>query len=260
MIDDRIRIAQLSDIHVGPTEDLVQNIDVRANFIKALDAIRGKSIDVVVISGDVAADHAEPGAYEWVSQIMSKYPIPYVVMGGNHDKISTMSKYFELGSDLKNGMLYFKRELKGHHLFFLDSSTNEVQTEQLSWLEKEAAKVPGEVLVFMHHPPAICGCKFMDAKYPLNNIDEVRACFRKIPNLHNIFVGHYHTEKFLVQDGKNIHLTPSTFMQIDTRTTGFRMEHASPGWRIIDWSDGRLDTEVHYALESPVETSGPSIF
>lgn len=260
MIEERLRIAQISDIHIGPTDDLVQNIDVRANFLKCLDAVRGKAIDLVVLSGDIAADRAEPGAYEWVAGIMKDFPIPWVVMGGNHDKISTMQKYFDLEADLKNGMLYFKREIKGHKLFFLDSSTNKVDSEQLQWLQKEAAQTEDEVMMFMHHPPAICGCLFMDTKYPLRNIDEVRAAFKKIHNMHNIFVGHYHAEKFIVQDGKNIHLTPSTFMQIDTRTPNFRMEHSSPGWRIIDWYNGRLDTEVHYALDAPEVVAGPSIF
>lgn len=260
MADDRIRIAQVSDIHIGPTEGLVQDIDVRANFLKTLNAILEKAVDLVVISGDIAADRAEPEAYEWVASVLKEYPLPYVLMGGNHDRISTMAEFFEFGDDLKNGMLYFKRELKGHHLFFLDSSTNVVQTEQLHWLRDEAAKVEGEVLLFIHHPPAISGCVFMDNKYPLQNIDEVRRILKQIPNLHNIFVGHYHAEKFVVQDGKNIHLTPSTFMQIDTRTPFFRMEHTMPGWRIIDWYDGRLDTEVHYALEAPPASNGPSIF
>lgn len=260
MIENRIRIAQISDIHIGATDDPVQNIDVRANYLKALDAIRNKSIDLVVLSGDIAYDRAEPGAYEWVASVMKDYPLPWCVMGGNHDKISTMEKYFDFGEDLKNGMLYFKRVIKGHHLFFLDSSTNVVQEEQLVWLQKEAAKTEDEVMLFVHHPPAISGCIFMDTKYPLQNIEQVRVALRKIPNLRNIFVGHYHAEKLIVQDGKNIHLTPSTFMQIDTRTPHFRMEHSSPGWRIIDWYNGRLDTEVHYALEAPEVLPGPSIF
>ena len=260
MIEDRIRIAQLTDIHVGPTEELVQNIDVRANFLKTLDAIRGKAIDFLVISGDLAADKAEPGAYEWVASILRKYSIEWVVMGGNHDKISTMAHYFDFGDDLKNGKLYYKRVIKGHHLFFLDSSTNRIHTEQLDWLKHECAKVKDEVMLFIHHPPAICDCLFMDTMYPLRNIDEVRETLREIHNLHNIFVGHYHTEKFIVQDGKNIHLTPSTMMQIDTRASHFRMEHTRPGWRIIECYKGRLDTEVHYALEAPEVVPGPSIF
>ena len=100
----------------------------------------------------------------------------------------------------------------------------------------------------------------MDTKYPLKNIEEVRETFRSIPNLNNVFVGHYHTEKLIVQDGINIHLTPSTFMQIDTRTPNFRMEHSSPGWRIIDSYNGRLDTEEHYGITAPERPSGPSIF
>jgi len=260
MADDRLRIAQVSDIHIGPTEQPVQVIDVRANFLKTLETILEKAVDLVVISGDIAADRAEPEAYQWVANVLKDYPLPYVLMGGNHDRVSTMAKFFDLKNDLKNGMLYFKRELKGKHLFFLDSSTNVVPVEQLHWLRDEAAKIDEEILLFLHHPPAICGCEFMDTKYPLKNIDEVRRVFKQIPNLHNIFVGHYHAEKFVVQDGKNIHLTPSTFMQIDTRTPFFQMEHTSPGWRIIDWYDGRLDTEVHYGLEAPPVSTGPSIF
>jgi Icc protein len=261
MIADHIRIVQISDIHVGPTEDPVQNIDARGNFLKVLDGVRNKAIDLVVLSGDIAADQAEPGAYEWVAKIMKNFPLPWIVMGGNHDKISTMAKYFDLGEDLKNGMLYFKRKIKGHHLFFLDSSTNKIQSEQLAWLKKECSLLEDEeALLFIHHPPAICGCHFMDTKYPLLNIDEVRKTLRSIHNIHNIFVGHYHTEKFIVQDGKNIHLTPSTMMQIDTKTPNFHMEHTRPGWRIIELYNGRLDTEVHYALDTPEASSGPSIF
>lgn len=260
MLDDRIRIAQVSDIHIGPTDEPVQDINVRANFLKTLDSILEKAVDLVVISGDIAYDKAEPESYAWVASVLKNYPLPYVLMGGNHDRISTMAEFFPIHDDIHNGQLYFKRVLKGHHLFFLDSSTNVVPEEQLHWLRDEAAKVDSEILLFLHHPPAISGCEFMDTKYPLNNIAEVRRYLKQIPNLHNIFVGHYHAEKFVVQDGKNIHLTPSTFMQIDTRTPFFRMEHTSPGWRIIDWYDGRLDTEVHYGLEAPPVGTGPSIF
>lgn len=255
-----IRIAQISDIHIGGTPDPVQDIDVRSNFLKALDAIRQKEIDLLVISGDLAAEDGEDGAYAWVAETMANFPIPWVVMGGNHDRVSTMAKYLDISRDLKNGILYFKREIRGRHLFFLDSSTNYIQTEQLDWLYQEVSSVPEEVLLFIHHPPALCSCLFMDTRHPLRNIEEVRATLRSLPNIHSIFVGHYHTEKVIVQDFKTIHLTPSTMMQIDTRSPGFCVEHVRPGWRIIEWGPDRLETEVHYALEAPENPSATHIF
>jgi len=255
-----IRIAQISDIHIGGTLEPVQDIDVRANFLKALHGIAGKNIDLIVLSGDLAAEDGEEGAYAWVAEIMANITVPWVVMGGNHDRISAMAKYFNLKDDLKNGMLYFSRVIKGRSLFFLDSSSNYVADEQLDWLYRNASMITDEVLLFMHHPPALCGCLFMDTRHPLRNIEDVRATLRSLPNIHNVFVGHYHTEKLVVQDYKNIHLTPSTFMQIDTQTPGFRVEHVRPGWRIIEWNQSRLETEVHYALEAPENPSATRIF
>ena len=49
-------------------------------------------------------------------------------------------------------------------------------------------------------------------------------------------------------------------MQIDTHAPSFRMEHVRPGWRIIDWGLDRMDTEVHYILETPQNADSTSIF
>lgn len=260
MLNDLVKIAQISDIHIGPDTSLVQGIDVRANFLNTLDIVQSNDIDLIVLSGDIAVDEAEAEAYAWVAQVLENVKKPWVIMAGNHDDISVMNRYLHIADDVVDNMLFFKRVIKGRHIFFLDSSTNQVQTAQLDWLKREAANIKEEIMLFMHHPPAICGCNFMDTKYPLRNIDEVRAAFSEINNLNHIFVGHYHTEKFIVQDGKNIHLTPSTMMQIDVNEPEFKIEHVSPGWRYISWSGSRMDTEVHYLIDGPKPHTANSIF
>jgi Icc protein len=102
------------------------------------------------------------------------------------------------------------------------------------------------VLLFVHHPPLLCGCQFMDSHYPLQNREEVWTQLQCLPAIEHIFCGHYHTDTTVVRDGKQIHVTPSTMMQIDRDTPTFAIAHTRPGWRIIEWSTRKVHTYVEY--------------
>jgi len=259
-LGNELKIGQITDTHVMGRDVLYQGIDVCGNFLAALDSVCAENPDLIVLSGDLAAEDAERDAYQWIREQMDGRKFPYVVMVGNHDRVEVMRDYYDIGEDIHNGKLYFHREIKGKHLFFLDSGNHILDDFQWKWMEEKLKDIDEEVLVFMHHPPAFSGHKFMDAKYALENIDETREWLSKFPQIRNIFVGHYHTEKFLIQDGKNIHITPSTAMQIDSHFETFKMEHIRPGWRMIEWNNGRIDTEVHYALERPTELDDKTFF
>ena len=60
-----LKIGQISDMHIGEDESLVQGIDVRANFRKAIESKSMKDLDLLVLSGDLANEDAEPGAYRY---------------------------------------------------------------------------------------------------------------------------------------------------------------------------------------------------
>jgi Icc protein len=245
---DKITIAQITDIHIGPEDKLYQNIDVRENFLATLAEVKKLKIDLLVISGDVAAECGEIEAYRWVKSAMQGFPFPWVLMGGNHDHVGRMNEVFGLSADMIDDKLYFERIIKNRHMLFLDSSTDYIDKTQLEWLKKRAAQIKEEILLFIHHPPGMCGCVFMDTRYPLQNIEETRKYLKEISNIKNIFVGHYHSERFVIQDGKNIHVTPSTMQQINAHNPKFEVEHTRPGYRIIIWGKESLDTEVHYIL------------
>jgi Icc protein len=241
------RIAQVSDLHIGPTADPVHGIDVRKQFVQVLEKLAEEAWDLLVLSGDLAADAGEIEAYQWLREVLQGFPCPYEVMMGNHDQLDTLRQVFALpAADIQDGMLYFSRPLGDKQLYFLDTASYVLPLRQVEWLRRHIESHSRDNLLFIHHPPVLCGCRFMDSQYPLRNIDEVWPLLRELPRLENIFCGHYHTAKTLSIDGKLIHVTPSTMMQIDAFSPRFAIQHTHPGWRVIEWNEDGLNTTARH--------------
>ena len=85
-----LKIGQISDIHIGESEEFVQGIDVRKNFLTALNSPSMKDLDLLVLSGDLANEDAEPGAYKYIAQVLEDYAKPWCIIPGNHDRIEVM--------------------------------------------------------------------------------------------------------------------------------------------------------------------------
>lgn len=238
------KIAQLSDPHIGNTEDLVQGIDVRENFKLALKEIIKEKCDLLVLSGDLA-DNAEIGSYEFIAKEMSSYTLPWCFIAGNHDDLGEMDKIFGIAKDFKEGEYYYKKEIANNTILFLDSSSNRISSKQLEWFEAEAQKIEKNFMLFMHHPPCKAGHRFMDAKYALENIEEVQLSFNKIDHLKFIFCGHYHSSLEAGFGNKKVFICPSSQMIIDEFTPYFCLKSSNPAWRIIECYSGELETKVH---------------
>ncbi len=244
------RILQLSDLHIGPDAQPVKGHDTRKKFLQVLERLSGEDWDLVVLSGDLAADQGEIEAYRWLRDTLERYlSYPYIVMAGNHDRVANMREVFDIPEQwVKGDQLYFCYELKGTPLYCLDTSDYQLPAAQLDWLVGEAAAREERGLLFIHHPPVLCGCRFMDSRYPLGNIDQAWPVLREIPQIEDIFCGHYHTAKTLSIDGKMIHLAPAIMMQIDPRSVKFAIQHTRPGWRIIEWNGEELYTTARHLV------------
>ena len=64
-----LKIGQISDIHIGNGEELVQGIDVCANFLKALNSDSMQNLDLLVLSGDLA-ENSQAAAYKHVASLL----------------------------------------------------------------------------------------------------------------------------------------------------------------------------------------------
>jgi Icc protein len=247
MMSNDLVIAQITDMHIGADNVNYRGINVRKQFLEVLPVLAKKPLDLLILSGDLAAVEGEPEAYAWIKKTLADFPVPYIVMAGNHDHAIRMKEAFDLpNNELSEGMLYFSRIINDRCLLFLDSSSCRVAKQQLDWLIEQRDEDQEPALLFIHHPPIKCGCPFMDEYHALQNIDETWQILKQLPKTKHIFCGHYHTEKTVNRNGKFIHLAPSTAFQIGTKTPEFAIEHTKPGWRIIEWIDKKVHTYVEY--------------
>jgi len=240
------RIGQITDIHLIVTNDEEDSLQSVNSFKKTLADAKRFELDLLVFSGDLT-EHSYKEEYDLFFELVKDYDRPWCFIAGNHDKSLDLEKYSPVPVMLKSGDYFYKKNVNGNLIFFLDSSSGIISKRQLEWLESEAKKEEGEVFLFVHHPPCHCGHLFMDSRYALKNWKEVGETLDRIPNLHSIFVGHYHSA-MEVPRGKHqmVYLTPATQMQLDPDSVDFHILSTVPGWRYIEYSGGKLSTQIRY--------------
>lgn len=83
----RMLIGQLSDPHVRPQGVLYQGVvDSNQALIDAIDHLLAmdRQPDVVVVTGDIV-DEGRAEEYAMARELLSRLPMPYLVIPGNHD-------------------------------------------------------------------------------------------------------------------------------------------------------------------------------
>ena len=89
-----LKIGQISDIHIGEDDSLVQGINVRKNFLHALNSEAMQDVDFLVLSGDLANINAEPGAYKFA--VKNKVPVlPVFITMTDSDKLGPDGFYIQ---------------------------------------------------------------------------------------------------------------------------------------------------------------------
>lgn len=243
------RIAQLTDLHIGETEEDVYGSPVRKQFLATINALKKQPLDALILSGDLAANAGEYDAYVWIKEQLKIFNCSIYLCLGNHDRLETLKQVFELNpNDCHDDGYYFNTKINGQTCLFLDTSPYFLSNQQMEWLQRQYLENKEEILLFMHHPPIYCGCTAMDNKYALKNISETWKVLKQLERIKYIFCGHYHSEKTVIKDGKTVFLTPSTMAQFDPLATDITISHRNPGWRIIEWDGETLQTSVEYSF------------
>lgn len=242
-----MRIAQLTDLHIGLADQDTNGVDVRAQFLRTLAAAVATQPDYLVVSGDLCYHVGDELIYGWIKNQLDQTQIPYYLIAGNHDDNALMIRCFGLQDLAPHGQLYYQTQLQQHPVLFLDTASYEMDPEQLQWLTQQLSSGPPiDRILFIHHPPALAGVPFMDEKYPLRNWHQVLATLSAYAGRLHVFCGHYHVDKTIGIANVQVYISPSTFFQIDDSINDFGVAHHKPGFRVIDWDGQTLVQGVRY--------------
>lgn len=241
-----MKLIQLTDLHLGREGEDTRGIDVRANFLKALELVEDHQPDALVISGDICYRAPELPIYNWMASQMERLSVPLEVIPGNHDDIDMMRQVFDIEKDIKPDGLYFTRTIAGENIVFLDSGPATMQAAQLDWLKEKLENNQKDLIIFIHHPPLLCNVPYMDNKHAFKSREEIQQVLLNHDHNLTIFTGHYHVEKTIRIKNLEINITPSTYFQISQETVDFSVDHKRPGFRIIEKAGEILGHHVVY--------------
>lgn len=242
-----MRIAFITDMHLGAEGECPEGVDVRQNFLDALASLTELKPSCLVIGGDICNTVGDRAIYEWVKKQIEDLAFPYYIIAGNHDDSAMMAEVFQLTHNLNQNELYYALPLEGRPTLFLDSSKGELSEGQWTWLrDYMKALRDTNVLIFMHHPPIPADVVFMDAHYAFRQADEFLELAKNQHCHITVVCGHYHVEKDVQRGNLLALLTPSTFYQLKQDTPVFSIDNYRIGLREINLTTHGTSSTVHY--------------
>jgi 3',5'-cyclic AMP phosphodiesterase CpdA len=183
-------IAHLSDPHLDGSEE------ARTRLRKITSYVRASSVDVVLVTGDLA-DHGLETEYAEVAGELS-VDVPVLVLPGNHDVSSPLRAGLKsfVDSPGDGHPVHQVREVGAARFVLVDSTVpgqnhGQLSDESLAWLDGVLLEpFDGPVFVAMHHPPLDLHHPVMD-QWMLQDRDAVAAVLTGKP-ITAILTGHVH--------------------------------------------------------------------
>ena len=242
-----MKLAFITDMHLGAEGERSQGVDVRQNFRRALDFVAGMKPNGLVLGGDICNGAGDRAIYEWVKKQVDQLPMPCYVIPGNHDDATMLARVFRNTHYLHGTELYYALPLEGRPVLFLDSSKGGLSAGQWTWLREylEALR-DNDVLIIMHHPPLPADVVFMDQTYPFGQSDKFLDLVRELPCHVTVICGHYHVDKVVQRGNLLALLSPSTYYQMQQNTPEFAIDHYRIGIREINLTTHGTTSTAHY--------------
>ena len=181
---------------------------------------------------------------------MGQYPFELKITLGNHDSFSNVRPYFHQRSVSDSELIYVDED-KLFKYIFLDTSSNGISPDQLSWLEEELS-TGKKILIFSHHP-------ILEIDTPVDKIggalkereiikERLRASKRDI----TIFCGHYHMDDETVDGNIRQFTTPAVSYQINKAASRVTIDKQSFGYRLITINEEAVSTQLVMMQKQPV--------
>ena len=244
-----LKLAHITDPHIGEEGELVNGLDSREKFRKTLEQLKTRDLHGIILTGDLAYPEGTKALYGWIRERLEEMDIPYLLTPGNHDKPHMMQEVFNLPNRDSKVILTGAVAMRGESLMFMDSSSERLTLNHKIWLARELNVQPDKSIMFIHHPPCRCGVPFMDDKYPYKTPDLFQSVIKESGKTLTLFCGHYHVEKTveLPESSMTVHITPPTIGCLDPYNENYTIVDPRTGWReIVIEKQEVLETNCYY--------------
>jgi len=265
-----IRIGQLSDTHFlepGEQPEGGFGYDIDAAFDAVLGDVEQASLDLIVVTGDVA-DHGRPDQYRIAADAFRRLPAPVVVTPGNHDQDAAYSAGMTDERITTGAAVTTPRTVDIENWCFLLVDTNAglmlddpdgpdgaridpdyhdrlwgnglLGTTEAEWIRDACATTEAEhVFVWQHHPVGTGnGAVGPTAAFEA----EWRDLLDSTTKIRGIGAGHTHMPRVADFHGCPVHVCPSLKANFDAEITTM----LPPGWLSYDFEvNGTFTSEVH---------------
>src|SRR6476646_1009952 len=242
-------LAQLSDLHIGASENGVDPVPHLEAVVEAVRALPNR-VDAVLVSGDLTDDGAEAG-YRMARELLERLDAPLHVLPGNHDDRSRLRTAFGLPGEGSEPIRY-AADVGELRLVVFDSNVpgqdpGRYDADQLRWLDAELGAQPERpALLALHHPPLTTGIEEWDG---INLEPGQRKLLAEVvarhPQLRAIVGGHLHRVAASALAGVPVLAVTSTYLQArpDFETEGVELV-PHPGFALHALRDGELASQV----------------
>jgi len=246
---DPVLLVQLSDLHVGGSEN---GVDPIPRLEAVIEAVRGlpNRPDAVVVTGDLTDDGAEEN-FRIARELLEGLDAPLHVLAGNHDDRGRIRAAFDLPREGEEPVDY-SVDVGELRLVIFDSNVpgrdpGSYDAERLDWLDRELAAQPERpTILAVHHPPLATGIAEWDAiNLDRGDREALGEVVARHPQLRAIVGGHLHRIAASTLSGCPVLAAPSTYLQVLPNYRRDEIEWVDPpGFAIHVWAGGELASQV----------------
>lgn len=249
-----LNVLQISDLHIlaAPGATML-GVDTEYYFHRTLAQAFAShhGFDLILLTGDLAQE-ATAASYQRIANHLAGYQTPCLCLPGNHDDFALMQEH------LRNDWVSCDKQiaLGNWRVLLLNSQiennpAGKLAESEMAWLETMLQnRADSFFLVAVHHHAYPSGCAWLDGM----GIENGKALCQQLArhgNVKALINGHIH--QALAKRYQHIDLlaAPSTCFQFAPDSANFRIDDASPGYRVLElFDDGSLNTACYRLPET----------
>jgi Icc protein len=262
MSGDNVYFVQISDTHIGPTEDFNRHghfsLPCAQRVVEVINTLPTRP-DFVIHTGDVV-DDPHPVSYQLAADTFAKLSVPIFYVNGNHDTVDDINSYLSMGpvtlADAERNRLSYTFDVKGYRFIVLDARGPEeidpnglLPDSQLELIAQEATPNGPPLVVFVHYPVLPLNSVWMDENMLILNGEQLHQALLPARNrLCGVFHGHVHQAMQSIRDGIIYYSGASVFDQFaawpNDLVTCYDLDH-EPGYNFVHLLPGQTIVHQH---------------